>query len=135
MNGGTNKPLEGTSQDSNKCLPNKTIVHVNVIVPVHNAASTIEEAVRSAMDQELPEHYLTSALQDATISFSVCCYDDGSKDDSLTILQRLKEEFLTTATSRQNKILSTLLGWLVQAPTVWQEEQDTPEIGPLYNIV
>lgn len=49
-------------------------VLVDVIIPVHNAAATIEEAVTSAMHQHIPQHLMKEAHN---ISVTVCCYDDG----------------------------------------------------------
>lgn len=68
------------------------IIEVDIIVPVHNSAGTIEEAVNSAMKQEIPEE-LVRKFQDYCIKISVCCYDDGSKDSSWSILKRLEEEY------------------------------------------
>ena len=74
-------------------------VHVDVIVPVHNAAPTVEEAVRSAMHQVTAPPALSQldpAMPSTTEyqwSVAVCCYDDGSNDDSWTILQRLATEY------------------------------------------
>lgn len=60
------------------------VVEVSVIVPVHNAAATIVATVESAMYQ-----VDISAL--SLISIHVCCYDDGSTDDSWKLLTELKE--------------------------------------------
>jgi predicted Co/Zn/Cd cation transporter (cation efflux family) len=49
-------------------------IRVDVIIPVHNAAATVEEAVNSAMDQHVPQHLLNQAYD---ITVTVCCYDDG----------------------------------------------------------
>jgi glycosyltransferase involved in cell wall biosynthesis len=64
-------------------------VVVDIIIPVHNASKTIEDAVISALEQYFPRQLLTDEY---TITVTVCCYDDGSTDDSFTILKRLKED-------------------------------------------
>ena len=68
---------------------NPTLIHVDIIIPVHNAASTIHETVRSALNQEIP-HRHTHELKDVIIDIAVCCHDDGSTDDSFNILQEMK---------------------------------------------
>ena len=69
-------------------------VEVDVIVPVHNASSTVKEAVLSALNQEIPlsqpSQLLKTFLQKYSLSVTVCCYDDGSEDDSLGILRELE---------------------------------------------
>ena len=94
-------------------------VEVHVIVPVHNAANTVEESIRSAMSQVLPAQTLASlassspsssissaaasslegcggvVLDDRLYQWSVkvCCYDDGSTDKSWEILHALELEY------------------------------------------
>ncbi|CAJ1931962.1 unnamed protein product [Cylindrotheca closterium] len=82
---------------------------VDVIIPVHNAESTIKEAVCSAMDQCIPENLL---MDNYEISVNVCCYDDGSQDGSSTILNSLSEKYSkdeTATNTNENRIPSTLL--------------------------
>ncbi|KAL9182477.1 hypothetical protein ACHAXT_013129 [Thalassiosira profunda] len=91
------------------------LIKVDVIVPVHNAESTIEEAVASAMGQVVPTdlqprlcellncaHENGDSATDGEgddpscerlIHFDVCvcCYDDASTDGSLAKLRSLKE--------------------------------------------
>jgi len=74
-----------------------TVIEVDVIIPVHNASSTIKEAVSSALHQEIPSSpqqtpspLLEAFLKKYSISVTVCCYDDGSEDESLRILQQIK---------------------------------------------
>jgi hypothetical protein len=96
-------------------------VEVDVIVPVHNSASTVREAVLSALRQRrrrrrpltttTPPTATTTPTngdprQTGTESFQhqelehqqleivvhVCCHDDGSTDDSWEVLQQLWEE-------------------------------------------
>jgi len=74
-------------------------IEVDVIIPVHNAASTVKEAVLSALNQEIPSSSssrdapsprLQAFLQKYSISVTVCCYDDRSKDESLSILRQIE---------------------------------------------
>ena len=51
-------------------------IEVDVIIPCHNATTTIEAAVTSAMDQNIPQH-LMNDFQQFTLTVTVCCYDDG----------------------------------------------------------
>ena len=74
-------------------------IAIDIIIPVHNASSTIEEAVRSAMTQTIPQH-LKVSLEGYKLSINVCCYDDGSTDESWSILKTLKETF--TAEARED---------------------------------
>lgn len=66
----------------------KTTIYVDVIIPVHNAATTIEETVSSVYTQKIPGHLL-SRFSSCTIDVCVCCYDDGSTDESLTLLRHM----------------------------------------------
>jgi len=79
-----------------------TNIEVDVIIPVHNAALTVEEAVLSALHQEIPgppssSQLLRTFLEKYTVSVTVCCYNDGSSDESLEILRRI--EACSTGTS------------------------------------
>ena len=74
-----------------------TTIEVDVIIPVHNASSTVKEAVLSALHQEIPSSpryspspLLQEFLQKYSILVTVCCYDDGSKDESLDILRQIE---------------------------------------------
>jgi len=62
-----------------------------VIIPVHNAESTIEEAIRSGMVQCKP-------IDDEPLELriNVCCYDDGSTDKSWDVMEKLKAQFSET---------------------------------------
>ena len=91
-------------------------VFVDVIVPVHNASETIEETVKSAMEQTIPAYLLNTAtekhccstadldphvndtyerysLKDVHIDVAVCCQNDGSTDESLNLLHKLEEHY------------------------------------------
>lgn len=80
-------------------MSDKSIIEVDVIIPVHNASSAVKEAVLSALHQEIPLSSSSSCyppspllqvfLQKYFIFVTVCCYDDGSKDDSLDILRKI----------------------------------------------
>jgi glycosyltransferase involved in cell wall biosynthesis len=53
---------------------------ISVICPVYNASSTIRKTLESAINQTYPGF------------IEISCYDDGSKDNSLSIIQELKKE-------------------------------------------
>ncbi|GAX29481.1 hypothetical protein FisN_16Hh076 [Fistulifera solaris] len=59
-------------------------IAVQIIIPVHNAASTIVETVQSALRQQ--------SCPTWNIEIHVCCFDDGSTDDSWDLLQSLQQE-------------------------------------------
>jgi glycosyltransferase involved in cell wall biosynthesis len=63
---------------------------VDVIIPVHNSSETIVETVNSAMHQTVPRHLRSSPLD---IDVAVCCYNDGSDDDSWSLLCQLETTF------------------------------------------
>lgn len=67
-----------------KQVPADAAIEVDIIIPVHNAAETIRETVKSALGQ------VGSKCLSKRLTIYVCCYDDGSTDDSLTILRELK---------------------------------------------
>lgn len=52
---------------------------VSVIIPVYNAEKYLEKCVRSVMDQTLRD-------------IEIICVDDGSPDNSLAVLQKLRAE-------------------------------------------
>lgn len=80
---------------------------VDVIIPVHNAAPTIRSTVQSAMHQVIPTHLesffsRTTATDGthndkSTVNYqwdvAVCCFDDGSTDESWGLLMELKREY------------------------------------------
>ena len=80
-------------------------VEIDVIIPVHNAAETIEETVHLAMYQVIPGRLLSSFLEKYSLSINVCCYDDGSTDESWQYLYRLQEYY-----KNNNKNYSTKNG-------------------------
>ena len=51
-------------------------IEVDVIIPCHNATATIEAAVTSAMDQNIPQ-FLMDDFEQFRFTVTVCCYDDG----------------------------------------------------------
>lgn len=95
----------------------KNTVVVDVIIPVHNAARHLREAIASAMEQIwiLPINDTTGSRITSTttattdkdidliksttggtasgIWINVCCYNDASTDDSWSILQELMEQY------------------------------------------
>jgi hypothetical protein len=92
-------------------------VKVDVIIAVHNADTTLEETVRSAMHQIIPPHLQTAqynvsstdtdvrrliCMSDIQFDVCVCCYDDASSDGSMRILRSLQEEFDSTTTDEKS---------------------------------
>ena len=77
------------------------VVEVDVIIPVHDAADTIDEAVDSAMSQVVPDHLLLGdgrsggqrSMRGVRIDIAVCCHDDGSEDASWDILRGLQAKY------------------------------------------
>lgn len=74
-------------------------VRVDVIVPVHNAESTIVDTITSICKQRFPvsiEECLYATTSDYYYSFdldvTICCHDDGSTDQSLTLLYDLQRK-------------------------------------------
>ena len=65
------------------------VVKVDVIIAVYNAESTIEECVKSAAHQVIPEDFL---IQNIHFDICICCYNDASTDKSLDILHSLDKE-------------------------------------------
>ena len=55
-----------------------TLPEVSVILPVFNGAKTIDRAVRSILNQSLQ-------------TFELLVLDDGSTDDTATIVQRIRD--------------------------------------------
>ena len=47
-------------------------VYVDVIIPVHNAAHTIEETVESVMQQSIPDYLISNSNKSSLISSKVC---------------------------------------------------------------
>jgi glycosyltransferase involved in cell wall biosynthesis len=68
-------------------------IHVNVVIPVFNASATIDEAVDSAMRQTVPVR-LQNWFQNRLLDITVCCYNDGSTDDSWSKLEALAKKYL-----------------------------------------
>ena len=79
-------------------------VYVDILVPVHNSADTIKETVQSALSQSIPDYLKVTNVddreiidnyerwplgEDLLIDIAILCHDDGSDDDSLSILQNI----------------------------------------------
>lgn len=88
-------------------MSNQTI-YVDVLVPVHNASATIEETVGSAMKQIIPLH-LQDFYSNRRLDVAICCFDDGSTDDSLRILEALQVQYGNETISQSSEFTSTLL--------------------------
>ena len=95
-------------------IKKSAVVFVDVIIPVHNAAATIRESVFSALKQEVPKATKFRGrhlhiLDGISFDIAVCCYDDGSTDDSFKILQEMKisleEKVCTQIESVRSKLL------------------------------
>lgn len=84
-----------------------SLLVVDVIIPVHNASKTIEETVHSAMKQSIPQH-LQAELESYSLSITVCCYDDGSADESWIILQQLARAHSPRPDQEIDRISSSL---------------------------
>lgn len=105
----THHMKRNTNSDSNKCI------HVDVIVPVHNASETIGETVESALNQWIPTTLKGSSpseesidcLSNIDVDVAVCCHDDGSTDDSLKILEEIERESSMQHESDETKAAST----------------------------
>ena len=76
-----------------------TLIKVDVIIAVYNAETTIEETVRSAMHQIVPDHLIHRllCLCDApsnTVHFDICicCYNDASTDGSFNLLESMMDD-------------------------------------------
>ena len=65
----------------------KTIT-VDVIIPLYNAETTIEETVLSVYEQINP--FQNKFFLDV----AVCVFDDGSTDKSMELLTSLKEKYI-----------------------------------------
>lgn len=76
-------------------FPATATIEVDVIIPVHNAAATLEATLQSALAQvALPPDTTDRAAATDTrnqphVKVFVCCYDDGSDDASWHILTRM----------------------------------------------
>eukprot|EP00978_Attheya_sp_CCMP212_P007438 scaffold17244_cov55-Attheya_sp.AAC.1 len=70
-------------------VPQECVVWVDVIVPVHNASGTIVETIESAMHQIIPPDVAIGPRLDVC----VCCYDDGSTDNSWSLLKQLTQTY------------------------------------------
>jgi glycosyltransferase involved in cell wall biosynthesis len=95
----------------NATCDGNTCVHVDVIVPVHNASKTIRETVESALHQWIPTKFNSSeesndCLSKIDIDVAVCCHDDGSTDGSLKILEQIQRD-LSKQKSDEIKAAST----------------------------
>ncbi|KAL3774657.1 hypothetical protein HJC23_002466 [Cyclotella cryptica] len=123
------------------------LIKVDVIIAVHNAESTIEETVRSAMNQVIPDHLLEKRLtythaNDDVTDFSivnihfdvlVCCYNDASTDKSLEILHRLEHDFSKSSSADNERSASAECKIVIPSKLfTGTASQDTPSRGAGY---
>lgn len=80
--------------------------YVDVIIPVHNAAETIVDTIKSVMIQRVPQHLISVCPN--VLDVAVCCFDDGSTDESFALLQQLKNEYMNHRNGKE-RIQSKLL--------------------------
>ena len=114
------EPQRRASQNTSCCGPlansfdvNAVDVEVDVIVPVHNAADTLREALLSALQQrplaaedETIDNHEKNA-NDTTryeIVVHVCCYDDGSTDGSWDILEEIQKTWKEQQHEREREL-------------------------------
>lgn len=99
------------------------IVKVDVIIAVYNAESTIEECVKSVLNQVISENLITKiccgdnndddsrkrnhppSFGDIHFDISICCYNDASTDKSLDILHSLENINKVYHASMKTKLL------------------------------
>jgi len=100
------------SHNVNNCTQS---IEIDVIVPVHNAAKTVRDATLSALRQEIPVGNSQSKLlrlffdHYSIVSVTVCCYDDGSNDESLKILRDIEASEISRRNEQINKKLITTM--------------------------
>ena len=93
-------PREDDSKDNAPLLVKQhqhqqRVIEVDVIVPVHNASETIVSTVESAMTQIIPDEldfFTQTDEPPPVLSIHVCCYDDGSTDNSWKLLTQLLQQ-------------------------------------------
>lgn len=85
-----------------------TYIHVDILVPIHNASPTLEETIESAMNQAIPLH-LRDFFSRRRLDVAICCYNDGSTDDSWIILESMKEKYDKKVADETQEFSSTLL--------------------------
>lgn len=79
----------------NDSLPS-SVARVSVVMPCYNTAPYVEAALRSVYEQTQPAH-------------EVIVVDDGSKDDTLAVLERLQRQWGFTLLRQQNQGVSAAL--------------------------
>jgi len=63
-------------------IGNNTKIRLSVIIPFYNSAPFIERCIRSVENQDIPNQ-----------EYELICVNDGSNDQSIDIVSRLKKEF------------------------------------------
>jgi glycosyltransferase involved in cell wall biosynthesis len=94
------------------------VVTVDIIVPVHNAVSTIEECLQSVLNQRFPTETEQAIIREDDIDdnkgnsknghgyfkfalhMTLCCHDDGSTDESLENMRAIKTKWEERESSR-----------------------------------
>lgn len=121
------------------------LIKVDVIIAVHNAESTIEETVRSAMKQVIPHHLLDRRLTynqsrkdvlefclvDLQFDLLICCYNDASTDKSLDILHRLEHD-LSKYPTPDNERCTSSERFIPAKLFIGTSAPDTPSRGAGY---
>lgn len=67
------------------------MIKLSIIVPVYNVESYIERCIRSIANQDIPNH-----------QYEIIIINDGSTDDSLTIINNVSKEFNNILVHTQN---------------------------------
>ena len=110
-------------------------IEVDVIIPVHNASSTIKETVLSALHQAIPSSpssLLQLFLQTYSISNTVCCYDDGSKDESLEILRQIESSLSGSERATTTEVLTKPVEGLISSRLIIESSKHDEGRGAGY---
>lgn len=88
-------PIEGQPPDESPPLTASPVMDVSVVIPVYNSAATLNELLER----------LTRVLGNVTQRYEVILVDDGSRDDSWSVMQALQSiyaEHLVTVQLMRN---------------------------------
>jgi glycosyltransferase involved in cell wall biosynthesis len=104
-------------------MPSRSVIEVDVLIPVHNATDTLRATIESAMNQE-PSHDDDNVENQIDLDVHICCYDDGSTDTSWSILKDLEDQHMKNSRqcssiccdgSKRSRVLTKL--WLGKEAT------------------